>query len=291
MTEQEWTIGRLLSWTADFFGQKNIDVPRLAAEVLLSSALQCQRIDLYTRFEEVVNEAIRTEFRGLVKRHASGEPVSYLVGQREFYSLSFVVNAHVLIPRPETEHLVSETLDRLPAKSPVPLQVCDVGTGSGAIAVCLAKYLPQATITAIDICPEALAVARINAEKHRVADRIRFCESDLLSQVQGEVFDAIVSNPPYISAAEMAEVPDSVKKFEPHRALVGAGSDGGQTTRNLIDQALPCLKPGGWLLVETSPMLAPTLKSYLEDQPKWKRCGIVKDTAGHPRVLWAQKET
>lgn len=291
MTEQEWTIGRLLSWTADFFGQKNIDSPRLAAEVLLASALHCQRIELYTRFDEVVSEAVRNDFRGLVKRHASGEPVAYLVGQREFYSLSFAVNSHVLIPRPETEHLVSETLDRLPTKSTEPLNVCDVGTGSGAIAVCLAKYLPQATITAIDISPQALDVARSNAESHKVSGRIEFRQADLLSQVQGEVFDAIVSNPPYISETEMAEVPDSVKKFEPRQALVGAGTDGGQTTRDLIDQALPRLKPGGWFLVETSPMLAPSLKSYLEGQPKWKRCGVVKDSAGHPRVLWAQKQS
>jgi release factor glutamine methyltransferase len=291
MTEQEWTIGRLLSWTADFFGQKNIDAPRLAAEVLLSNALQCQRIELYTRFEEIVNEVARTEFRGLVKRHAAGEPVAYLVGHREFYSLPFTVNAHVLIPRPETEHLVSETLDRFPAKGSQPLHLCDVGTGSGAIAVCLAKYLPQAKITAIDICPEALAVARANAEKNRVADRIQFCESDLLAQVQGESFDAIVSNPPYISETEMADVPDSVKKFEPHRALVGAGADGGQTTRTLIDQALPCLKPSGWLLLETSPMLAATLKSYLEANPGWHRSGVVKDSAGLARVLWAQKQS
>jgi release factor glutamine methyltransferase len=172
MTEQEWTIGRLLSWTAEFFGQKEIDNPRLSAEVLLANALQCQRIDLYTRFEEIVNETVRAAFRGLVKRHASGEPVAYLVGQREFYSWSFTVNSHVLIPRPETEHLVGETLDRLPSKSAQPLHVCDVGTGSGAIAVCLAKYLPQAKITAIDICPEALAVARGNAEKHHVANPV-----------------------------------------------------------------------------------------------------------------------
>lgn len=291
MTDQEWTIGRLLSWTADFFGQKNIDSPRLAAEVLLSSSLHCQRIELYTRFDEVVSEAVRNEFRGLVKRHASGEPVAYLVGQREFYSLSFAVNGHVLIPRPETEHLVSEALDRLPAKSTEPLNVCDVGTGSGAIAVCLAKYLPQATITAIDISPNALDVARSNAENHKVSERIEFRQADLLSQVQGEVFDAIVSNPPYISETELAAVPDSVKKFEPRQALVGAGADGGQTTRDLIDQALPRLKPGGWFLVETSPMLAASLKSYLEGQPKWKRCGVVKDSAGHPRVLWAQKQS
>jgi len=291
MNEQAWTIGRLLSWTADFFTEKKIDQPRLAAEVLLAEVLQCRRIELYTRFEELVGEELRTAFRGLIKRHALGEPVAYLVGHREFYSLDFQVNPHVLIPRPETETLVSELLDRLPAKGDkVDWQVCDVGTGSGAVAVCVAKYLPQATVTAIDICPLALAVAQANAQRHGVTERLRFSQGDLLSPVAGKRFDAIVSNPPYISPAEMEQVPKSVKDFEPHGALVGAGADGGQTTRQLIDQAVDALNPGGWLLFETSPMLAPSLKGYLEQQTQWSQSGVVKDMAGLPRVVWARKQ-
>ncbi len=290
MNEQAWTIGRLLSWTAEFFGEKKIENPRLAAEVLLSNALGCQRIELYTRFEEPVNEAERAEFRSLVKRHANGEPVAYLVGHREFYSLPFVVNRHVLIPRPETEQLVSEALDRLAVKNGEGIKVCDVGTGSGIVAVCLAKYLPQAEITAIDISEEALEVARGNAEKHVVSERIRFTHGDLLSPVVGQSFDAIVSNPPYVSEQELAGVAKSVRDFEPQQALLGGGPDGGETTRKLIDQAFPCLKPGGWLLFETSPMLAPALKGYLETQPHWSRIGVVKDTAGLQRIVWAQKE-
>lgn len=291
MNEQAWTIGRLLSWTTDFFTERKIDQPRLAAEVLLAQVLHCQRIELYTRFEEVVSEELRTEFRGLIKRHAVGEPVAYLVGHREFYSLDFKVNPQVLIPRPETETLVSELLDRLPAKGDkVDWQVCDVGTGSGAVAICVAKYLPQATVTAIDICGQALAVGQENAQRHGVTDRLRFVLGDLLSPVAGQRFDAVVSNPPYISPAELEQVAKSVKDFEPHVALVGAGADGGQTTRQLIDQAVDALKPGGWLLFETSPMLAPSLKGYLEQQTQWSQSGVVKDTAGLPRVVWARKQ-
>lgn len=291
MNEEAWTIGRLLSWTADFFGERKIDQPRLAAEVLLAHVLQCQRIELYTRFEEVVSEDMRKEFRGLIKRHAVGEPVAYLVGHREFYSLNFKVNRHVLIPRPETETLVGELLDRLPAKGDkVDWQVCDVGTGSGAIAVCVSKYLPQATVTAIDICSQALAVAQENAQRHGVTERIRFTLGDLLSPVVGQRFDAIASNPPYISPTELEQVAKSVKDFEPQVALVGAGADGGQTTRQLIDQAVDALKPGGWLLFETSPMLAPSLKGYLEQQTHWSQSGVVKDTAGLPRVVWARRQ-
>jgi len=292
MNEQAWTIGRLLSWTADFFAEKQIDQPRLAAEVLLAHVLKCQRIDLYTRFDETVSESQRADFRGMIKRHAVGEPVAYLVGHREFYSLPFTVNADVLIPRPETEALVSETLDRLPAQGGAAAwRICDVGTGSGIVAISLAKYLPLAQITAIDICPRALDVARGNAQRHAVADRIAFVQGDLLSQLDERAFDAIVSNPPYVSEAELAQVAPSVRDFEPRQALVGAGADGGQTTRDLIDQAQTRLKPGGWLLFETSPMLAATLKGYLESQPQWLRCGVVKDTAGLQRVVWAQKQS
>jgi release factor glutamine methyltransferase len=292
MNEQAWTIGRLLSWTAEFFTEKQIDQPRLAAEVLLAHVLSCRRIELYTRFEEVVDEGPRSDFRGLIKRHASGEPVAYLVGYREFYSLAFSVNSHVLIPRPETEVLVSETLDRLPAQGQASAwKICDVGTGSGIVAISLAKYLPTAQITAVDISPAALEVAQKNAHRHGVDQRITFVQGDLLSQLPGQVFDAIVSNPPYVSEAELAQVAKSVKEFEPRGALIGGGADGGQTTRDLIDQARTCVKPGGWLLFETSPMLATTLKGYLESQPAWAQCGVVKDSAGLPRVVWARKQS
>jgi len=289
VNDQAWTIQRLLTWTAEFFQEKGQDSPRLSAEILLAHSLQCQRIDLYTRFDEIVGDEVKAQFRTLVKRHAGGEPVAYLVGQREFYSLPFAVTADVLIPRPETEHLVSETLDRIQPPEGTQWQICDVGTGSGSVAICLAKYLPQAHLTAIELSPAALQIAQSNAQRHGVAQRIRFVQGNLLHDVNGQSFHAIVSNPPYISQAEMEQVPESVKNFEPHLALLGGGSDGGQITRELIDQAADRLLPQGWLLLETSPMLAQQLLEYLRGQPGWVDSGVVKDSAGLDRILWARR--
>ncbi len=291
MNDEAWTIQRLLDWTTQFFKDKKADSPRLDAEILLAHGLDCQRIDLYTRFAEIVPDDIRSTFRDLVKRHAAGEPVAYLVGHREFYSLSFTVNKNVLIPRPETEHLVIETLDRVNSKTGDGLQLCDVGTGSGIVAICLAKYLPKASITAIEYSPQALEVAIQNAKKLQVDSRIQFLEGNLLTQLPADVqFDAIVSNPPYISKSEMAEVPTSVKKFEPELALVGAGEDGGQTSRDLIDQSAPRLKSGGWMLIETSPMLAQKLHSYVDGTGQWSSTGIAHDSAGLERIVWGKKK-
>ena len=184
---ETWTIGRLLTWTADYLKQHGAASPRLDAEVLLAVAAGCQRIDLYTRFDEPAPEALRTSFRELVRRRAEGTPVAYLVGRREFYSLSFRVTPDVLIPRPETEFLVVALLDRLrPRAAAGAVSVADVGTGSGIIAICAAKYVPQAQVTAIDISRQALAVAQANAEDLKVAERIEWIEGDLLAGLPAE---------------------------------------------------------------------------------------------------------
>ncbi|NBP52270.1 MAG: peptide chain release factor N(5)-glutamine methyltransferase, partial [Actinobacteria bacterium] len=186
MAEQSpeaWTVGRLLAWTTQWLGGRGSESPRLDAEVLLAHVRGCSRILLYTAFDQVVGDAERARFRELVKRRGDGEPVAYLTGTREFFSLPFAVSKAVLVPRPETEQLVVRSIDLFrDAASP---RIADVGTGSGAIAVTLAKHLPNASITAIDVSPEALAVARANAEAHGVADRIEFVESDLFSSVDG----------------------------------------------------------------------------------------------------------
>lgn len=290
MNDQPWTIQRLLDWTTQFFKDKAMEGARLDAEVLLAACLDCPRIQLYTRFDEVVSDDLRSEFRDKVKRHATGEPVAYLVGHREFYSLDFQVNSNVLIPRPETEHLVIEALDRFESRRSEPLRLCDVGTGSGIVAICLAKYLPQARIVALDISPDALEVAKANAAAHKVEDRIDFRDSDLLAAVNGETFDAIVSNPPYVSNSEMEQVERSVKDFEPHLALVGAGEDGGQTTRQLMDQSPSLLTEDGFILVETSPMLAGSLRDYATTKAGFASSGIIKDMAGLDRVVWANRK-
>ena len=222
-TDQPWTIGRLLTWTTDFLKKQGSESPRLDAEVLLAHARGSQRIQLYTAFDEVVDDAIRAKFRELVQKRGKGEPVAYLVGRKEFYSLPLRVTSDVLIPRPETEHVVIAVLDLLKAlpSRTEPWEVADVGTGSGAIAVSIAKHAPQARVTAVDISPAALAVAQDNAQSLDLTDRITFLRSDLLSAVPPETkFDIIVSNPPYILEAEWAQLEPGVRDFEPKLALV-----------------------------------------------------------------------
>ncbi|HEX4149931.1 MAG TPA: peptide chain release factor N(5)-glutamine methyltransferase, partial [Pirellulales bacterium] len=257
--DEVWTIGRLLKWTADFLAARNADSPRLDAEVLLAHALGCRRIELYTRFDEVPPEPQRAAFRELVKQRSSGMPVAYLVGHREFYSLPFRVTPDVLIPRPETELLLVRLLDLAKGRQLVEgesLQIADVGCGSGILAVCAARSLAGARITAIDISGKALAVARDNAAALG-AERIEFVESDLFAAVPAqERYDFIVSNPPYLGTAELAAAMVDVRKFEPRVALE-AGPSGTEIIERLVVQAAERLLPGGWLLVEISPMIEP----------------------------------
>jgi release factor glutamine methyltransferase len=283
-----WTVGRLLQWTADYLKRHNADSPRLDAEVLLAAALGCQRIDLYTTFEDQPSEPVRTAFRDLVRRRAEGTPVAYLVGKREFYSLSFRVTPDVLIPRPETELLVVTLLDRGQQRPEgQPVTVCDVGTGSGVIAVCAAKRMPGSRITAVDLSPAALEIARDNAQRHGVAEGIDFIQSDLLAAVPAERrFDFVVSNPPYVSAAEWEALSPDVRNYEPRLALV-AGPLGTEIIARLIPQAAERLNPGGHLLLEISPMIEAAARALLEADPRLQLAPTIKDLARLPRVLTA----
>ena len=231
-----WTVGRLLQWTADYLKSHGSESPRLDAEVLLAKSLGCQRIQLYTSFDIEPNEEVRAAFRELVRRRAEGVPVAYLVGHREFYSLDFRVTPDVLIPRPETELLVIALLD-LAKTRPVggaKLTIADVGTGSGIIAICAAKHLPGCRVTAIDTSPAALEVAKSNAQKHGVLERIMFIKSDLFAGVAAEnKYDFILSNPPYVATSEMQSLSPDVKNYEPHSALV-AGPRGTEVIERLI---------------------------------------------------------
>lgn len=315
--QDAWTIGRLLGWTAEFLGKHGSDSPRLDAEILLAHARGCQRIELYTAFTEVASDELRDKFRGLVKRRADGAPVAYLTGRREFYSLSFRVTPDVLIPRPETEFAVLEVLDHLgrrPGKSPgnpgaasaagdsaeaaassaAPkpgrtYEIVDVGTGSGAIVVSLAVHAPQGRFTAIDISPAALQVARDNAAEHGVAERIEFLQGDLLSGLAADrKFDVIVSNPPYVSQAELAELARDVRDHEPHLALV-AGPTGVEVIERLAAQAVERLVPGGWLVLEISPMIESRVVERLAALDAFEPATIRKDLAGHARIVVARR--
>lgn len=290
MTQTEsWTVGRLLDWTRQYLADRGAENARLDAEILLATARGCPRIALYTAFDEVPNDQVRTAFRELVRRRAEGAPVAYLVGRREFFSLSFRVTPDVLIPRPETEFVVLQTLDRAKALAAGPLRIVDVGTGSGAIAVTLAKHLPQAEVLAVDISPAALAVAQTNAAEHRLDQRVKFLESDLLAALPAEpLFHFVVSNPPYVSTAEMAELPKDVQAHEPRLALE-AGPTGIEVIARLAPQAIERLVPGGFLVVEISPQLDSAARSLLANSGALEVLPTVKDLAGHPRVAVARK--
>lgn len=287
MSDDVWTVGRLLTWTTDWLGTKGAEAPRLDAEVLLAHVRGCPRIALYTAFDTPVADAERARFRELVKRRGEGEPVAYLVGSREFFSLPFTVTKDVLIPRPETEGLVVRALDLL--KDAAAPRIIDVGTGSGAIAVTLAKQLPRAMIVATDIAPAALAVAKANAERHGVADRIELVECDLLADPRAAgPWDVIVSNPPYVREDEYPALPRDVRDHEPKSALV-AGPTGVEIVARLAGEAAERLAAGGWLLVEIGPSTVVAAEAALASQPELTAGPTLKDMAGLPRIVQARR--
>jgi release factor glutamine methyltransferase len=291
-SDEPWTIGRLLTWTVEYLGKHGADNPRLDAEVLLAEARGCKRIDLYTAYGEPATDEIRTAFRELVRRRAEGTPVAYLVGRREFYSLDFEVNPDVLIPRPETELLVVALLDEVKKRPAIEatIEIADVGTGSGIIAVCAAKYIPDSQVTAIDISLAALAVARRNAERHHVANRITFVEGNILSTEPAEPrFDYIVSNPPYVSTSEMAQLDRDVRNHEPDLAL-RAGDRGTDVIAPLIEQAAARLKSNGVVLIEISPMIAGDVEQLVRQQPSLETGPTIRDLAGHARIVQATRK-
>lgn len=287
MSDETWTVLRLLQWTTEFFQKRGSDSARLDAEVLLAHVRGCSRIELYTDFEKEPDQEQRTAFRELVRRRGEGAPVAQLVGYKEFYSLRFRVNEHTLIPRPETEHLVIEALDSAKAikRTEGPLRVADIGTGSGAIAIAFAVHHPNSHITATDISDEALEVARWNAEKHQVGDRIDFVHSDLLSDVgQPATFDLVCSNPPYVSQSEYDDLDRSVRDHEPKSALV-AGPDGTEVIKRILGETYNRLNPGGRLILELSPMIADDCLDLTEHIGELGEPRFVKDLAGHRRIL------
>ena len=285
MADEPWTVGRLLTWTTDWLGGKGSDSPRLDAEVLLAFVRGCPRIALYTAFDEPVDDAGRARFRELVKRRGEGEPVAYLVGSREFFSLPFTVTKAVLVPRPETEGLVVRALDL--CRGMAAPRIADVGTGSGAVAVTLAKHLPKAALVATDIASDALEVARGNAARHGVSDRVTCVACDLLADVTGP-FDVVVSNPPYVRDDEFDGLPRDVRLHEPKGALV-AGPTGVEVVERLAAMAALKLVPGGWLLVEIGPSTAAAAEEVIRRQAGLEPAPTLPDMAGLPRIVQARR--
>jgi len=257
MSQKKWAIQEILRVTTEFLRHKGIESPRLSAEVLLSHLLKKSRVELYLEFDQLLSALEVTGYRSLIKRRLKSEPLQYITGHQEFWSLDFLVSPAVLIPRPETELLVEEAL-KLREQNLFPdncqLHIFDLGTGSGAIAISLAKEIESAFIWASDISFEALAVAKDNARHHNLNDRITFCQGDLWQPFSPSSisFDMIISNPPYIPAETFETLPPEVRYYEPRIALDGHES-GIHFIKRIIEESGMYLKPGGWLLIEMDP--------------------------------------
>ncbi len=335
---ENWTVRALLEWTASFFKKKGMETPRLEAEVLLASVLKTTRIDLYVRYDETPNDEQRAQYRNLVKRRSLGEPVAYLVGKKEFFALDFEVDARVLIPRPETEELVSLVLESIKKQAnkkqaeafsvgyddvksndnksePTPINessvsedseiiettqrklktalsgkwnLCDVGTGSGCIAVSLAKNLRESQIVALDVSDEALEVASRNASKNGVEKQIEFYKSDLFDAVQGTLFHLIVSNPPYVAENEYAALEPTVRQYEPRLALLG-GASGAELPLRLVAQAPDFLVSDGKIFIELSPTTVNLVATQMKKDSRWRDVAVLRDMSRLERFVVATR--
>ena len=286
-----WTVGKLLEWTTNYLQDSGSDSARLDAEVLLANAMQCQRVALYTHFDSDPGDQIRASFRAAVKQRSEGRPVAYMVGFKEFYSMQYTVNDSVLIPRPATEDLVIRVLDLVKEHHQPDdiLKIVDVGTGSGIIAGTLATQLKGSVLFATDLSADAINVASDNFQIHAVGERVTTRQGDLLDAVSDQDdFDFVVSNPPYVSETEYEALQRDVKNFEPRMALV-PGPTGLEIYERLIPQAAEKLKPSGWLVLETSPMLAPELAQLITNHGDFEAVNITRDLAGQDRIVSAKR--
>ena len=284
-----WTSRRLLEWTSQYLERKGIDHARLATEMLLAHVLGVERIKLYLDLDRPASELERAAFRELVARAAAKEPVDYLIGQTPFFSMMLRVDRSVLIPRPSTEALVEHVIQharRTPGfGAPV---IADIGTGSGAIAIALAKHIPHCRVLATDLSGPALELAATNAKEHCVSDRIDFMQGDLLAPLSGRRVRYLVSNPPYISDREWDAVASNVKDYEPESALRG-GLDGLAYLRPIIEHAYEYLEGPAQVVVEISSSQKQLVLELIE-QAKWLSNGhVLVDHEGLPRVAVADR--
>jgi release factor glutamine methyltransferase len=277
------TLKDSLRAAIDRLESEHVPSPRLNAELLLMWVLNCDRAYLYAHPERNLSNDESIGYEQALTKRASGTPAQYITGHQEFWGMDFIVNADVLIPRPETEHLIETVLSL--AKKTGTAKIADIGTGSGCIAIALAKELPQAEIHAIDISPNALEVAKANAARLQFENKIHFHQTDLLQGLPNNAFDFVVSNPPYVGESEADQVQLEVRKFEP-KGAVFAGPTGMEVIERLVPQAHVALKPGGWLVFELSGTIHTQVLALLQS---WTAVSITKDLQGIPRVASAQK--
>jgi release factor glutamine methyltransferase len=294
-----WTIQKLLNWISEYFTDKDIESPRLNAEILLSSILALKRIELYTQFDKPVTKQQLDQLHDLVKRAGQHEPVAYLTGKTEFYSLQLKVSPDCMIPRPETELLVERAIEFLRKRTGNQF-VCELCTGCGCIAVAIAKNFPHARIIATDISDAALAVAAANVEKYLLKDRIKLLQGDLFDPIilhldayepalsKAEGFDLIVCNPPYVSRAEFEKLDKNVRDYEPKLALF-AGEDGLDIYRRILEKVDQFLKPDAALMLEIGYAQGHAVKEMLEKIGVFTEIKIEKDYNKNNRIAIARK--
>jgi len=293
MSEAPWTVRRLLEWTTPFFTRKEVDSTRLSAELLLSHVLGVPRLKLYTDYERPLTDQQLTTYRAMVKRGAEHEPIAYLTGKAHFFNLEFTVTPDCLIPRPETETLVEHVLQL--ARNVVGMEsprILDLCTGSGCIAAAIAHHLKTATILATDVDDKAMAVAKENIERLNLADRVTLAQGDLYDALKTQVdlhsFHLIVSNPPYIPSVQLATLDKNVRDFEPKLALDG-GLDGLAVHRRILEKAANHLLPGGRIFLEIAFDQGLAILKLIEQHSGLSEAKILKDHAGHDRLLTASR--
>lgn len=306
---ESWTTLKLIRWTTEYFEKKGIPNPRLDAELLLAHALKCQRIDLYIQHEKMISEKDLAKFRSLVERRAKREPLQYILGETDFWGLKIKVTPDVLIPRPETELLVEEAIKAVSSdkclvssdKGNLPSFtkhytlnttpcILDIGTGSGCIAIALAKNIPNAQVIATDISKEALALAKENIATHGLAGQIKTILADIapwrVFETEGRKFDLIISNPPYIPSGQIPSLQAEVRDYEPRMALDG-GTDGLKYIRQILMEAPKLLKRSAHLLFEIGEEHGSILAS--QEAPELKILTIRKDYSGLERIVVCRK--
>jgi len=288
---ETWTIQRLLNWITGHFTEHNVDSPRLSAELLLSHVLDLKRIDLYTQFEKVVGHEHLNKLHDLVKRCAAQEPLAYLIGRCEFYSLDIKVTPDCMIPRPETELLAEKAIDFV-RKREGKQSICDLCTGSGCIAVAIANNCPNAHVVATDICDSALSVAAENIANHNLGERITLLCGDLFAPIieglDNTEFDLIVCNPPYVSSAEYKILEKNVRGYEPKHAFY-AGADGLDIYHRIAERVDEFLKPDAALMLEIGYAQGAAVRELLEQTGIFAEIKIEKDVQNNDRVVIATR--
>lgn len=289
------TIRNILKWAISILKEYDIESPEINADTLLAYVLSCDRTKLYTNPDKIVKDNAINKYKELINKRKRHIPLQYITRHAEFMSLDFVVDERALIPRPETEILVETVLSKAQSKifSNKTIIIMDIGTGSGNIAVSLTMNLKNAETYASDISKEALTVARTNAQRHEIVDRIHLLQGDIFgafdSQLEKGCVDFIVSNPPYVSESEWNKLEPEIREHEPREALVG-GKDGLCFYKQIINEATDWLKPKGYLVLEVEETQATTIVKFMEMEGRYMYIEVIKDLQGKERVISARRK-